>query len=410
MAGKNNIYNLNNFLEGNDKLILSYLNIFYQLYFDRACDNSAHFIYNCSQDTNLGTLPSHLLELYRKFERNLKLIWVDGETVYDIWETDKEKLCSYLKYWIYDQLISKGVSQDDFSRFFELWNERKSEECSKCVCEFKIKDLYEVNQLKRIYDYSLFLKAYKKTSKINNQISNMSYCNYISEAKAMYELLGHTCERNTTEYCKELNKYVLPYIKYVDSGKYKVVEENEDTEREEDTEGDEDTKKEEDLSGISCNADLKYDPNPEELQEAEELLKKLAERKEKEQREYDQLEGAEDAVLSIPLGNRGSDHVLPDTFPGRDAFMLSPGSGTGSEGNGSPTKTIASASLVGVPSIIFLLYKFSPIRTWLDPRIRKTKSELKNSIQGSDEVQPHGYNFDITNMDFNRYNVGYQSR
>ncbi|VUZ93657.1 PIR protein [Plasmodium vivax] len=410
MAGKNNIYKLNDFIEGNIKLNKSNLNRFYKSYFETPCYNYVESYFYCSQDTNLDTLPSHLLELYRKFERNLKLIWADGETVYDIWETDKEKLCSYLKYWIYDQLISENVSQVDFSQFFKLWKERKSEKCPKCECEFNINSFYEVNQLKRIYDYSLFLRAYKKTSKINNQISNMSYCNYISDAKAMYELLGHTCEKNTTEYCKELNKYVLPYIKYVDSGKYKVVEENEDTEREEDTEGDEDTKKEEDLSGISCNADLKYDPNPEELQEAEEILKKLAERKEKEQREYDQLEGAEDAVLSIPLGNRGSDHVLPDTFPGRDAFMLSPGSGTGSEGNGSPTKTIASASLVGVPSIIFLLYKFSPIRTWLDPRIRKTKSDLRNSIQGSNELQSHDYNFDTTNMDFNRFNVGYQSR
>ncbi|KMZ96056.1 hypothetical protein PVNG_05945 [Plasmodium vivax North Korean] len=55
---------------------------------------------------------------------------------------------------------------------------------------------------------------------------------------------------------------------------------------------------------------------------------------------------------------------------------------------------------------VYFLYKnqFSPIRTWLDPRIRKTKSNLKNSVQGSDEAQQHDYNFDTTNMDFNRYN------
>ncbi|CAI7723941.1 Plasmodium vivax Vir protein, putative [Plasmodium vivax] len=387
MTTYNNKYTLKDFLPKDDfessELKETTLYKLYKPYFDTECvdlaDSYGSFV-TCYPDGLEGTLPSNLRELYKKFERNLILLCDKSKEFTVPWENNEGKLCFYLKYWIYDQLISNNVSQDEFSQFFKHWNENKGKIYSDCDCKFNITHFRNVKLLKKIYDYFLFLEAYEKTDKINEKVSNMNYCKYIEDAKAVYTTYPSICETSNTETCQEFKKYISPYIK------------------------------EDDDTSILCKTDLTYIPDQEELQEAEELLKKLAERKEKEQREYDQLEGAEDAVLSIPLGNRGSDHVLPDTFPGRDGFMLSPGSGTGSEGNGSPTKTIASASLVGVPSIIFLLYKFSPVRTWLDPRIRKTKSDLRNSIQGSNELQSHDYNFDTTNMDFNRFNVGYQSR
>ncbi|KMZ76861.1 hypothetical protein PVIIG_06049 [Plasmodium vivax India VII] len=370
MVEDKKIYNLNNFLEGNDKLILSYLNTFYQSYFDHECSNNVDSFYYCSQDTNINTRLPGLWQIYRKFERNLKFIW-DDERMYDFfWETNKEKLCSYLKYWIYDQLISKDISQDDFSQFFKLWNERKSEKCSKCKCEFNITSLYHVKQLKKTYDYSLFLKAYKNTAKINKKIHNMNYCKYISDAKAMYSLLGDTCKKKKAEYCNEFNEYVLPYINYKESETYEDedTEGVEDTEGDQDTEGDKDTEKGEDVLGISCKADLTYNPDPEEQQKVKELLKQLDELREKEKRNYAQLEegkeddaprvqSSQDDVLPLQLRDRGPGHVLSETPPAPDGFMLNPGLDTGSEGNGNPIKTITSASLVGVPSIIFLLYK-----------------------------------------------------
>ncbi|CAI7721711.1 PIR protein [Plasmodium vivax] len=419
-------YNLNNFTDDNNKLNNSNLNRFYKSYFETSCEDKEFSNYYCYQDTNLETLPTLLSELYKKFERNLILIWDDKEKVYEDWEIDKKKICSYLKYWIYDQLISNDVSQDHFLQFFKLWNKHKSEKCSKCECEFNITNFPNVKMLKKAYDYSLFLKAYKKTAKINNQIFNKNYCKYISDAKIIYESFEQTCENNSAEYCKEFNNYVLPYVKYKDLGRYKFVEEDEDTE------GDEDTKEGEDDLAISCKPDSTYDRDLEEgYLKAQVILRELDALKKKKQEDNAESEGAEEGDLLVPgprgddtqrvqaqhdlalplqLGVRGSGHVLPNNLPGSEGFIPSPDLNTDIQGNGSSMKTITSASLVGVPSIIFLLYKFSPIRTWLDPRIRKTKSDLRNSVQGSNELQSHDYNFDTTNMDFNRFNVGYQSR
>ncbi|GAB69596.1 hypothetical protein PCYB_003450, partial [Plasmodium cynomolgi strain B] len=106
----------------------------------------------------------------------------------------------------------------------------------------------------------------------------------------------------------------------------------------------------------------------------------------------------------------GKDKDLSSGLPKDEGYGVTSHLGTSSEGNGSPMKTIASASLVGIPSIIFLLYKFTPIRTWIDPRIRTSKIELNNFFQGSNELQSHDYNLDTSYMDFKRFNIAYQSR
>ncbi|KMZ83411.1 hypothetical protein PVBG_06273 [Plasmodium vivax Brazil I] len=184
-------------------------------------------------------------------------MWDDKKEVYDIWEKDKKKLCSYLKYWLYDQLISEKITEKQFTEFFNLWNERKSKKCPKCECEFKIINFSQVKLLKNAFDYSLFLKAYKKSAKINDQIFNKNYCKYIAEAKAIYSLLELRCEKNYTEHCKEFKEYVLPYINYAESKTYEYVEEDEVTEE------DENTKEDEGELAISCEADSTFIPDPE---------------------------------------------------------------------------------------------------------------------------------------------------
>ncbi|KMZ96057.1 hypothetical protein PVNG_05946 [Plasmodium vivax North Korean] len=119
-------------------------------------------------------------------------------------------------------------------------------------------------KLKKTYDYSLFLKAYKKTAKINYQISNKNYCKYISEAKDIYSSFEQTCKNDYDAYCKEFKEYFLPHIKYIDPVIYEFVLENEDTEGDKDTNGDEDTEEGEDDSAISCKADSKTDPERKE--------------------------------------------------------------------------------------------------------------------------------------------------
>ncbi|KMZ95057.1 hypothetical protein PVMG_05584 [Plasmodium vivax Mauritania I] len=60
--------------------------------------------------------------------------------------------------------------------------------------------------------------------------------------------------------------------------------------------------------------------------------------------------------------------------------------------------------------LLILQMRFTPLRSMLDPRIRNTKKNLINRVQGSKELQSQNFDFDPTDMDFNRYSIGYQSR
>ncbi|KNA01607.1 hypothetical protein PVNG_05972 [Plasmodium vivax North Korean] len=342
-------------MNSNNELNETVLNKLYQSYFDTECIDLAHsygsFV-TCYSDGFEGTLPSNLRELYKKFERNLILLCDKSKEFTVPWENNEGKLCFYLKYWIYDQLISNNVSQDEFSQFFKLWNDHKGKEYSQCACKFEIKNFLKVNQLKQVYDYFLFLEAYEKISKIQDKVSNMNYCKYIEEAKILYSLYLSNCEDSIADYCKEFMKYIAPY------------------------------KKNDDENSILCESESTYEPDQEDYQKAQGIPMKLAAIKEKDQEYNAQLAKAEEDDVPVPEAtrddtaraqspqdnvlpfiseDRSAGHVLKDTFPGSDGFIHSPGLNTGTEGNGSPTKTIASASLVGIPSIMFLLYKVNKI-------------------------------------------------
>ncbi|VUZ99816.1 PIR protein, partial [Plasmodium vivax] len=216
MAAEDKIYTVSDFAPQNILQIsnLDKTNIIrlYKAFFEEKCNIHYDFYSKCVSDGSEKTLPPNLSELYKKFERNIKLIQ-DQPEYFSNWEKDKEKLCFYLKYWIYDQLISKNITDDAFSKFINLWNEQKEEKCPSCECEFKIKSFSLVKHLKKAYDYFLFLNAYNDTKTISTHIADKNYCKYIDGSKTVYSLYPLICKGGITENCKEFEKYILPYMK-----------------------------------------------------------------------------------------------------------------------------------------------------------------------------------------------------
>ncbi|SCA83696.1 VIR protein [Plasmodium vivax] len=405
-----------NFIQ-NSKLDETKLIILYKSFFEEKCNTRYGDYSNCLSDESERTLDPTLWELYKKFERNVKLIQDEPE-YYSYWETDNKKLCFYLKYWIYDQLIGKNITNEQFSNFINLWNEKKKVKCPSCECKFNVTSFSNVKQLKRAYDYFLFLNAYKDTTTISKHIADKHYCRYIENTKAIYSSLETKCIKDNAPYCKEFIDNKLPPIE------------------------------EDDNSSIICNMVLSSNPGSDEaFQGSKGLDHKLPPDIIKSQGPNVEVEGttgrtktvqetagpelgsAPDKERERTLGSKpeeglhppgpnlplktedyGAHQDLPNELPVGEVDRFTSLLGTSSEGNESPIKTITSASFVGIPSIIFLLYKFTPLRTVLDPRIRKTKHMLKDGVQGSNELQSHDYDFYPPDEDINRYNIAYQSR
>ncbi|KMZ96036.1 hypothetical protein PVNG_06601 [Plasmodium vivax North Korean] len=139
--------------------------------------------------------------------------------------------------------------------------------------------------------------------------------------------------------------------------------------------------KKDDENSILCNTESTYEPDLEDQQRATELHRKIespigkGQLKDADQEEAQgpngQEAGAQVHSLQKPEAGEG-DHAtflplqkeahaahqdLPNELPVGEGDRVTSILGNSSEGSGSPIKTITSASMVGIPSIIFLLYK-----------------------------------------------------
>ncbi|SCA59991.1 Plasmodium vivax Vir protein, putative [Plasmodium vivax] len=427
MNRKKNTYTLNDFLQEDDKLQFSKYNTLYQAYFEVNCyDNEHHFSY-CPPNENYHPLTGSILELYKKFERNIKLIWDEEKEVYKNVEENKKELCFYLKYWLYDQIIDKNIDSE-LSQFWELWKNRKTKNCPNCTCEFEVQNISDINVLKTIYDYILFKDTYDNEEKINAAISKKKFCPYIDDARILYSLKKTTCTEKTGTFCNEIKKYIIPHLKIDDN--FVITCNNEE-------ESDHYPHNGQVLGNLSYGTQKEEHGKRSVILEERELdsgaetpLRGLVpvegaaaieegrvvggENEGMEDNERDresEIKGDKTPFLPIVQSGRGS----PDNDLSRKSYESDKGdvnlySLPDSTENGNSNGTIISASGVGLTGFLFILYKFTPIRTWIDPRIRKTKKELRNGINESNELQSHDYNFHYADMDINRYNIAYQSR
>ncbi|KMZ87787.1 hypothetical protein PVBG_05039 [Plasmodium vivax Brazil I] len=207
-------YTFSDLKENNEDLNISNINKLYVAFFDDDCYGPVAGYLHCSSDNSYESIPPSLFDLYKKFERNITSISNESIDAYKHIEKNKSKLCIYLKYWLYDQLIKRQVNQDDFTKFFNLWNERKKEKCSLCECEFPIQKISEIKQIKKIHDAFLFWDSYNDKAKMKNVISNMEYCKYIDDSKILYYSYQMKCENgNNSLLCKEFNNYIIPHLK-----------------------------------------------------------------------------------------------------------------------------------------------------------------------------------------------------
>ncbi|VUZ99876.1 PIR protein [Plasmodium vivax] len=399
MTKEKKTYTHADFVKNNEDLNISNINKLYVAFFDDDCYGSVARYLHCSSDNSYESILPSLFDLYKKFERNITSISNESIDAYKNIEKNKSKLCIYLKYWLYDQLIKRKVNQENYTKFFNLWNERKAVKCSECECEFPIKEFSEIEQIKKIYDFFLFWDSYKDKEEIINVISNKEYCKYIDASKSLYYLYQMKCEKdNNLLLCKEFNKYIFPHLKIDDN--FNII-----------------CKKE-----VSDPDDWPvFSPYFSNYNADDDLDRSLLQgRREEKDGRVDLEEG---------VRNTGRDSPPPPTVPPLltstspevtldqdlqtghdqnaegDTDLLVPDSSN----DGKSTGTIISTSSVGTVGFLFLLYKFTPLRSMLDPRIRKTRNNLMNGVQGSNELQSQDYDFYPQDAPFNRYNIGYQS-
>ncbi|SBT72746.1 Plasmodium vivax Vir protein, putative [Plasmodium ovale] len=308
-------------------------------------DDDAYEGDDCSVDAHQGR-SDLLLNMYiSTVVNNLRRIRNYERIFFLDINYNENEVYTYFKYWFLDQILDKDFNDEEITTLFERLNQKK-EKFRNARCEFYTMKLDEIKIMKKIYDYYAFYNAYNgEHEKINEKISKSQYCEYIKSGILYSEYYHTTCAESPYS-GESLCKEFNKYIK-----NHIKFEENT-------------------LSSIKCVADQ----SP--LIENKKLEYKFSDDK--------QLPESEDAEV--------------DSQTTEDSGLT-----------GSSMATVLPVSFVGTFSVLFLLYKFTPFRSFLHPQIQRMNNLWKNEDQETEELLINNYETEDFDSENKEYNITYHS-
>ncbi|KMZ77234.1 hypothetical protein PVIIG_06058 [Plasmodium vivax India VII] len=145
--------------------------------------------------------------------------------------------CVSLKYWLYDQIITKGLKERDIDAIFTGWETSlrgKIPKGSTDLCIFHKLKKDEINMIKNIY--ALYTIFYNSTS-ISNTCHNYK-CEYIDYfGKGLDDFINSikkcSSDSSNNEYCNEFNEFLELCKKNNEYARISIYDEN--TKREAET-------------------------------------------------------------------------------------------------------------------------------------------------------------------------------
>ncbi|KMZ94047.1 hypothetical protein PVMG_02273 [Plasmodium vivax Mauritania I] len=202
---------------------------FYKIYkvFDESCESfTDHKDSCCTQSTESWAQSSVVIELLKDLYSNLYRVYAtlpgsNNDYVDDVGKKDYKLCYTSLKYWLYDQIIIKGLEETKIDEIFtglENHVKKKITNTFENGCEFNKLTLDEIKKLKNIY--ALYTVLYNHKFEPCNK-KTCKYLDYVG--KGLDELIGsiNSCssDSNRTNYCIEFEEFVdLCKEDYEDAG------------------------------------------------------------------------------------------------------------------------------------------------------------------------------------------------
>ncbi|CAI7721727.1 PIR protein [Plasmodium vivax] len=192
---------------------------FYTIYkeFDNQCDsaNNRDVCYNGSIE-ELSQFPK-VTKLLKKLYGNLHKIFSSVARHRNIYfgnanPDDKKFCCTYLKYWLYDKIITEGLDGNEIKKLFEGWEKHVKDEInyySLKPCIFHNLNRDEINKIKNIYAFNTLL--YPNAEKFETCNKNVcEYMDYFGEGLNELNNSINNCYSKlwSENYCNEFNEYL----------------------------------------------------------------------------------------------------------------------------------------------------------------------------------------------------------
>ncbi|SBT71942.1 PIR protein [Plasmodium ovale] len=156
-----------------------------------------------------------VISLQKKLLRNLGILQKPEEFFVGDITKYKDKLCVYLKYWLYEQLIVNDFSNFEINLLFDFLEKHKNgcmkDKSLEKTCNFYKLSLKDINEIKNLYDYIEFLNH--NDIKIYDEISkDHEWVNYFKKGLDLYKISKIRCSSDKhNNYCYEFNEFEKIY-------------------------------------------------------------------------------------------------------------------------------------------------------------------------------------------------------
>ncbi|CAG9472733.1 unnamed protein product [Plasmodium vivax] len=192
---------------------------FYTIYkeFDKSCDsiNSGDVCYKGSIEelSQFPKVQDLLKNLYSNLHKIISTV-KENTNVYfgNVNPDDKKFCCTYLKYWLYDKIITEGLDGNEIKKLFEGWEKHVKDEInyySLKPCIFHNLNRDEINKIKNIYAFNTLL--YPNAEKFETCNKNVcEYMDYFGEDLNELNNSINNCYSKlwSENYCNEFNEYL----------------------------------------------------------------------------------------------------------------------------------------------------------------------------------------------------------
>ncbi|GAW83997.1 variable surface protein [Plasmodium gonderi] len=188
----------------------------YQLYnknFNIPC-NDEREEFSCNTGQNYSFDDEKIKEFYNKLVRNLKMI-SKKDQYFNSLIINENKLCTYLKYWFHDQVISKKYNSTEVDKIFKAWNNSDNSFLKHSPCYIHALSLNKIQEIKPVYDYFILYDRNNNKEIETDKILKTKYCEYFKIAQMMYVSKDTMCQINVSSpVCNEYNQNIKTFVEY----------------------------------------------------------------------------------------------------------------------------------------------------------------------------------------------------
>ncbi|SBT01899.1 PIR Superfamily Protein [Plasmodium ovale curtisi] len=120
-----------------------------------------------------------------------------------------KKFCFFFKYWLYDQIILKKISDSQINEVLKTLNNGGKFQfvmAQNYTCNFNILKLDKIKEMKLLFDYIGNYDTKKKKSAINDKICDSAYKGTINNMISLYNDRHMKCGKASNEYCTEFDE------------------------------------------------------------------------------------------------------------------------------------------------------------------------------------------------------------